>query len=624
MLTQMRRGASTWLARGLIVFLGISFGAWGIQGIFRFAGDKPIVIAGSAKIHSRDLALEFDREVKRMKRRAGENFDAATARMMGMGNQVLNRMIADALIDQEAERLGIVIPDSVVVDEIHKMPVFQGPGGFDRLTFDTVLRMNDFTEPSFVSSMRHDLLRRQLLSPIIAAPAAPAAIAEPLFRRLMEQRVADYVVLGPASIGPIAPPDPATLEAFYKDNEARFRTPEYRKLSALILDPKQLAKSIDVPESDIAADYESHRDAYNEPEKRSVEQFVLNDPAKAEAAAAKLAAGADFDAVAKEFAGLSKEEVQLGEVTKNELPAGAAEAIFEAKPNVVVGPLKTALGQVFARVTAIKPGASKSLDQVRTEIRDRLALDKAKDQIYEMSRQIEDKRAGGADVASIAKDLHLNVVDIAAVDRNGLDRQGKRVAPLGNDPKILEQIFSTDSGQATDLTEDAAGIDYLIQVDAVTPESVKPLSEVKDQAIAAWTQAEREKRLLARAGDALEELRHGADLAKFGKVVASKPLTRGETTPELGQPAVSQLFAAKAGEPFVSPAPAGAGEILGRVARIIPVDLVAQAANLANAENEVGKAEADDEIDEFVARLKARYGVTINEEGVARALGGTS
>ena len=113
-----------------------------------------------------------------------------------VANEALQRLIAQAALNQELQRLRIVTPDQAVRQTVFAMPAFHGPNGqFDQQTFETVLRNNGLTEPRFLDMMRGDLAQRQLLGAVSAGAATPDVLLHPLFESQFEKRSADMVEL---------------------------------------------------------------------------------------------------------------------------------------------------------------------------------------------------------------------------------------------------------------------------------------------------------------------------------------------------------------------------------------------------------------------------------------------
>jgi peptidyl-prolyl cis-trans isomerase D len=160
----------------------------------------------------------------------------------------------------------------------------------------------------------------------------------------------------------------------------------------------------------------------------------------------------------------------------------------------------------------------------------------------------------------------------------------------------------------------------------VVPSAVKPLETVKAQVIAAWTTDERAAKLKALAADLLAKAKATGDLTKTAaeikaSVTLSKPLQRGKFSEELGTEVPSALFDVAPLEFVMGPAPAGAGIVIARLERVLPVDLVSEAANLKSAKDDLGKAMANDLLDQYQAMLKSKYEVTINEKVLASTVG---
>lgn len=628
MLTQMRKGASTWVAQGLILLLTASFAVWGVQGIFRFAQDRPVAVVGDIKIEQNVYANEVKRDVDRYRRAFGPSFDMNQARMMGLDRQVLQRLVGGALLDETAKAMGMVAGDGAVIRVIQKEQVFQGPTGFDRYQFEAVLRNNGYTEQGFLDLIRRDLLRQQIMGAVVATPPAPTAIAEPLFRRQREQRVARYVVIPPQAVGTIQPPAADVLETYHKDNAGRFTAPEYRTLRVLKLAAKDLAAGIAVSDEDLASAYEQRKDEFNVAEKRVMDQFVLTDAAKAADAAARLKAGEDFAKVAEAIAGIGAKDLSLGEITAADLPQAAATAAFAAKVGEVVGPVDTPLGTMFLRATKVTPGTNKPLAEVKGAIRDKIAQERATEGLYDLAKKVEDKRASGADLVATAKDLSLPLTEVAAIDRQGLDPKGRKVEGLPDDPRFITDAFQLEAGQDGDLAEAKDGTYYMIEVASVTPSAVKPLDSVRSEVLAAWTEEERSRRLTALTDEWMAKARAGAPLEAIAKALGSKvatgePVTRDKPAGDLGPEIVAEMFKAKLQGLFAGPAVAGAGQIIGQLTDIVPVNLTREAAALLSAKTDLGKAIANDVAEQYQEALKARIGVAINDKMAAQAIGVT-
>lgn len=163
---------------------------------------------------------------------------------------------------------------------------------------------------------------------------------------------------------------------------------------------------------------------------------------------------------------------------------------------------------------------------------------------------------------------------------------------------------------------------------AVQPSALRPLADVREQAIAAVTTAKRGKAADQMALQIAERLRAGGDLLKeaqaLGLVVqTTPPLSRG------GQPAdrafspsvVSLLFSAKQpGEVAVGPASSGGDVIVARLSRIVPADIAAMAAQRDRTGQQLTQGLVGELEERYRKQVEASLGVSVNAAARQRAV----
>ena len=154
--------------------------------------------------------------------------------------------------------------------------------------------------------------------------AFPRGYAQAIFLYATETRAADYVIVSPDSLGPIAPPADSVLAGYVKAHPERFSTPEYRELEYAAVTPQDVANQVTVTDKMIADEYKAHLTDYMIPEKRDVQQIEFPSQAEAKAAHDKIASGAvTFEALAAERK-ISAQDLTLGSLSKEDLPGSGA------------------------------------------------------------------------------------------------------------------------------------------------------------------------------------------------------------------------------------------------------------------------------------------------------------
>jgi peptidyl-prolyl cis-trans isomerase D len=147
MLNALRRNASSWVVKVLLLLLVVSFAIWGIGDIFYGGGQNPTVATvGDAEIPANELAEAFNRAVANLQRQLGPEFDRERAIQLGVMQQTLQDLIRQRLVSLEAQEMGLVVPDDALRTLVTEDPMFQSAGRFDRNRFDQLLRASGLSE----------------------------------------------------------------------------------------------------------------------------------------------------------------------------------------------------------------------------------------------------------------------------------------------------------------------------------------------------------------------------------------------------------------------------------------------------------------------------------------------
>ena len=317
-----RRYLETWLVRGFFLIMVLSFVSWGVGDVIRLVGTSTWVAkVGGQTIEGAQLQEAYQREMAQPTRELPAGQEPTQEMRSGVAREALQRLIAQAALDQELQRLRIVTPDAAVRQTVFAMPAFRGPDGqFDRQTFEAVLRNNGLTEARFLDMMRGDLAQRQLLGAVSAGAATPEVLLRPLFQGQFEKRSADMVEF-PLAAAPEPPaPTEADLQRWYDNHPDHYSAPEYRRIKAVVLSPQTLAKDIAITDADLQAAYEQHKAEYVKPAKRSAEVVSVPDEAKAKALAERWRGGADWAAMQKAAQDAGGSAIALDDATEREFP----------------------------------------------------------------------------------------------------------------------------------------------------------------------------------------------------------------------------------------------------------------------------------------------------------------
>lgn len=625
MLQAIRERAGSVIVKVLFGLLILSFGIWGIGDIFRRGGGEITVAeVGGRKISVDQLRQAYNAELDRLRQAFGGAIDANQAKALGLLDQTVENLVARELVDLETERLGLAVGDDAVRAAIHANPAFHGPDGrFDRRIYSLTLSNLRMSEAQYETQLRGEMLRAQLTEALTIGAQAPKALAAPLYRMRNEKRVAEFAFIPLERAGDVGEPSDQDLAELYERNLDRFRTPEYRGFTALVMTPETVADEIEISEESVRAEYEARQAELEKPERRTIRQILVDSEEKAKAVEAALASGKSFEETAKEIAGQDPGALALGTVTRKELPPELAETVFSLEPMKPSAPVKTGFGWHILEVTAVEPGGVPPMETVRDDIRKQILHDKAADRLYEIANQIEDALAGGATVDEVAAKFKLKPVKIAASDPEGRTPDGAAVELPAAAQEIVRTAFETPEGQTSRVTETKeGGTFFLVHVTEVKPSGTRPREDVAGPLREMWLTEKRSQAVEQQAKELAGRVAGSKGLAELAKESGLEPKTsapflrNGEGAGELPASLVSAVFDAAEGAAVTSAGPAG-----WYVAQLKSVDRPDPGANAAAVEQLARQLDGQlrgDLVAGYQAGLGSRFPVEIRREDIDR------
>jgi len=503
MIQWMHTLSKSWMATLLMGGLTLSFVVWGIADVFTGVGSNAVATVGSADIGTTEFQRAYKNFVRNQGQQMGAEITPDMAQKMGLAQVALQQLVSRTALNNEADRLGLTTSDAAVAQNVRAMAPFRGTlGQFDRPTFVQAIQAAGYTEDQFIAEVREDMTRDQLTTAVESNFLIPPTYAQAIFQYINEKRAADYVIISPEQAGDVQAPSDAVLGEYVKAHADRFSTPEYRDANYAMIAPADVTGAVTVSDAQIAQEYDARKSTYVVAEKRDVQQIEFKTQAEAAAARAKIQAGTSFEDLAA-GRGLKPAQISLGTLAQDELPdAERAKAIFALPLNEVSQPIKTGFGgYVLARVTKIAPGSTKTLADVKEDIRKALLTQLVASKLVDAVNAYTDARSGGAELAAAAQKAGMKVSHLTAVDVTGLKPDGTK-ADFPADPEFLPALFKADVGEDTDPFPTKLGAYYAVHVNGVTPPKLKPLDQVRAQALADWT-TEQRSRLLATKAQAL-------------------------------------------------------------------------------------------------------------------------
>ena len=625
MLDALRRGATGWVAKIFLGVLILSFAVWGVADVFRGYNEGALARVGAQEITTDEFQRALQLELGLLARQIGRRPTLEQARAWGLDSRVLARLIGSAAVETHAKELGLALSDEAVAEAIRNDPSFKNPdGSFNRDAVESVARELGVSEYGLVALRRKDEIRQQLTDAISSGVHVPATLIDALHAYRSEARTVDHFTIDPKVALTLPDPEPAKLQELYEANKQRFMTPEYRKVAMIGLTMEEVKKRVPITDGEIASAYEQSKARYEVPERRRILQIAFKDRAEAEKAEAAIRAGSSFEEVAKE-AGVAETDYTLGLLSKGEMidPA-VANAAFSLESGAVSGVVEGRFATVLVKVTEIEPGKQKTLDEVKDQVRDLLAADRAGTELNRLHDEIDDRRAAGKPLKEIAAELDLPFVEVET-DQAGKAPDGSAVIEGPDSQKVLNAAFQGQVGFEGDIVDLADGGYGWVDVIAITPTRQRSFDEAREDVVTLWREQETRRLLSELAAKLTERAKQGESMELLagevgGKVETARNIKRIGGAPGLPEGAVGQAFITPLGGTGSAETRDGTSRIVFKVTDITPAQ-PPTAEEKEKLRADLSRQMQSDVISGYLTALQARIGVNINETAYLRAIG---
>ncbi|UJW86196.1 peptidylprolyl isomerase [Devosia sp. SL43] len=617
MLDSLRGFAKSWPGKIMGGFLLVGIAGFGINNVITDLGTNTVARVGNEEINSRQFLRAYQSQLNEVAQQIGSVPTTEQATSLGIPGMVLQNLAQDAALDQMADTFGLGVSDDKLSEMLRADPSFQGTlGTFDPNAFTQVLQMSGLTEAEYFKDQGDAARRQQLILSLFGDTELPATASQLINRYSADQRTVDYFVLDSFNIETPAAPTEAELAAYLTEHQTEFRTVETRSVQMLRLSPADLAKNKVISDDAIAAEYERTKANLTKPERRTIQQVVLT-PEQVTAFEAGLTAGTPFETLVTD-AGLTATD--LGTLAQADITdASLATAAFGvAQGGFVI--IDGATGKRAIHVSAIEAGGVPTLDEVRDQIAQNLALTEARNELADVQDGIEELRAAFRPLSEIAERYKLDLYE-ANVTANGTELAVLPDLAAEDTPRVSQAIFKATEGALTAAIPLAGNGNLYFDLTKVEPARDQTLDEVRDAVTEAMTTERTNDAILAATEEAVKRLDAGealADIAASYNVFPqlSAPFTRfGAADGSIDGTVASAVFAGDA--THHGSAVSGNGEfIVFQVVDLVQAEGPLEAAANDQLENEVRIGLYGD----FVSAVRDEAGLRINQQALSQAL----
>ena len=605
-----------------IIFLPFAF--FGIDSYFRTSdAGNHVATVGGQPITQQEFAAAMQERQNYLQRLVGSRVDPAMLDSPELRFAVLDGIVRQRLLVNQAVRAGVLISDEQLQQVISAQPAFQDDGKFSHARYVDLLKRQNMTEISFENSLRRDLMLQRLNGAYLSTAIAPNSVAERLLRINGQQREVRQNVFDPEKYAAQVKLEDGAAKAYYDGHQSDFQVAQQARVEYLVLALDAVAAQTEVSREEVRQFYEQNLKQYAKGDERQASHILITADAQAgdkEKQAARAKAEQLLAQVKQNpgsFADVAKKNSQdpgsaaqggdLGYFPRGSMVKPFDDAVFQMKVGEIAGPVESQFGYHIIRLTAAK---GHGFDEVAKQVELDLRRQKAGRKFAELAEQFNNLVfEQGDSLKPAAAALKLAVQTSGWISRSGSDDK------LLNNQKLLQAVFADDAIKNKRNTEAVdVGNNTLVSARMLEykPATTRPFDEVSGE-IATRLTRERAAQLAAKQGrELLAKLQQGgADDLNWGAV----KLVSRENAQGYAGPALAEVFKADGSK---LPAYAGVenaqgGFTLLKITRVVEAETV-DAARRKAALDELRQMVGQEELNAYVASLRLKADVKVVQD----------
>jgi len=361
-----------WIATISFIFTGATYGfSYGLK-------SNNIGQVGSVELSKDRFQMEYRNLYNRYNQMFQGKFDEEQARQMGLQEQVLNRMIAQAKLLNLAKEFGIIVSDEELAMEIASIPSFQKAGRFDRTIYNNFLRNNGLSTKTFENSLRDNLIIQKTFALLSNKPLENEYRA---FQTAFE--IGDklnYLILSPKDLNLSI--DETALKKYWEPRKEQFKTPQQYVLDVVWYD----TNDVNVSEEEIKAFYEQNSFNYTGPEEKRLSLEDAKDQVIRDLKIKKSKRDADKTYIAYKKGKIEKSETLTYDVNDLRLPPAVWQAIKSKQKGDLLKPKVVNKRYAIIRIVEIIAPVVKSFEEARKELLPLYKNDQAKEALETLAQ----------------------------------------------------------------------------------------------------------------------------------------------------------------------------------------------------------------------------------------------
>lgn len=525
MLRILREHATSWMLRGILILVAVTFISWG--GFYLLREDKHSYVAkvDGKIIDAREYQELYQSAIKQYREALGPSFSEKLIEEMRLKEKVLDQLIDKILILQEAKRLGLSVPDEELREAIENFPAFQVNGQFDSRQYERFLRVNRLNAEEFEQMQRESILYSKLVN-LIKSSQGRVSDQELFEIYLFEnERInLNFIRITPEFFKRTVTANEIELKDYFQKHTEEFRIPTFAQIQYLTFRPSDFEGKVQVSPEEIKRYYDSRKEQFLTPRQVRAREILIKlgsqetpeqveeKRKRAETILEKAKKTKDFASVVRQYSesNSAPNGGDVGWIQKGSIEESLEKVLFSLKPGEVSGVVRGSLGFFILKAEEVKEEKQKSLEEVREQIRQTLIKEKTKSIA---SREAEDAfyslfRSRDLENYSKQKGVPLKTT--------GFFKEGEEVGEFGKNPNFHSSAFSLKIGEISPVVAIPPNF-YLLKMINKKESYIPAFDEVKEEVQKKVFEIKAEEKARQVAEEFLDLIKKGKSLTEVAK-----------------------------------------------------------------------------------------------------------
>ena len=488
MLDVLRKRKRSWIIMFLLGVIVFVFVLWGVGSYTTQPRLEDVAKVNGEVISTREFEIRYQRAIDSLRQLSSQTITQEILENLNLRGSVLDQLIQNRLLLQEARRLGLEVGDEKLMNTIARMPAFQVNGRFSKDLYTRLLRSNRITPGRFEEEQREELTIQRLFD--IIRDSVHVTEAELRDRYSLENERIDlyFIRLSAKDFMEQAKVTEEDIKEHYERNKEALREPLRVQVEYLPYPFTHFSSKVQVSQKEIEDFYNVIRDSrFHEPKAVKLQRFLSRAPAgekfekerekarlKAEGVLREAREGKDFAQLVKEHSDdpSAAPKADEGFITQGQLPPPLEKVAFALKKGEISDVVETSEGFHILKVEEIREEKTKSLKEAEAEIVRAIKKDQGRYDAVAAAETDREKALDGTTLDNLADEMQLSL------EVSGFFTRNEVLPKIGPLEAFYRTAFALFPKQVSPVVEGTKAA-YLMKLKERKEPRIPPLATIR-------------------------------------------------------------------------------------------------------------------------------------------------